>query len=222
MPRRHCPLLLCAVLFGLVVTFVGAFAQGPTKRLVLKDGSYQIVTKWAIQGDRVHYYSAERAEWEDVPNSMVDWDATKQDEPDRATGNLAPDAMQLEEESKPASKELPWDRFRIVRSQVKGDKRIVGDIKIAVYGKASQEQNIVPADAEQLPQGWIKLTPKSALQPGEYAVAELLGKQGMNSYVWDFGVHPDAPANLTVIKPEVSDQKQSSTVDTNEQLQKRK
>ena len=59
-------------------------------------------------------------------------------------------------------------------------------------------------------EGWIKLTPKAPLEPGEYAVAELLGKQGMNSYVWDFGVHADAPANLAVIRPDPADAKQSA------------
>jgi hypothetical protein len=289
-------------------------AQTATKRLILKDGSYQIVTKWEIRGERVHYYSAERAEWEDVPNSMVDWDATKQYEQDRATGKMSPEAIQLEkefqaereeEESRsphvapglrlppeggvyaldtylaepelipldqtggevnrhtahnvlrgvvnpvagakhtieipgPSSKlqvhaslptfyvnidsndedeqdnssktppaELPWDRFRIVRAHTKGDRRIVGAIKVAVYGKASQQEDVVPAVAEQLAQGWVKLTPKAPLEPGEYALAELLGKEGMNSYVWDFGVHPDAPANLSVIRPDPSDRNQS-------------
>jgi hypothetical protein len=127
---------------------------------------------------------------------------------------------QPESAKKPAS-ELPWDRFRIVRAQVKSDKRIMGEIKIAVYGKASQEEQIIPADAEQLGEGWIKLTPKAPLQPGEYAVAELLGKQGMNSYVWDFGVHPEAPANMSVIKPETSQKKSPEPLDDTEKLKKR-
>src|SRR5262249_7368214 len=45
--------------------------------------------------------------------------------------------------------ELPWDRFKIVRMQAKNGKRVVGDIKVAVYGKVSQEQKLVPTNAEQ-------------------------------------------------------------------------
>jgi hypothetical protein len=305
-------------------------AQGPTKRLMLKDGSYQIVTKWEVQGDRVHYFSAERNEWEDVPNSMVDWDATRKYEDDRATGRMSPEAQRLEKElqeerqeeeaksphvapglrlppeggvfaldtylgepqllpldqtgadvnrhtghnvlrsvmnpvsgakhtielagpssklqvhaalptvyinidasdeeaetasSNPKSKtppaELPWDRFRIVRVQVKGDKRIVGTVKVEMHGKSNSEEDAIPAGAEQLQEGWIKLTPKATLQPGEYAVIEMLGKEGMNSYVWDFGVHPDAPANLSVIGPDQTDIKQSSEQGETEKLKKR-
>src|SRR6476660_9626944 len=69
-----------------------------TKRLILKDGSYQVVTKWEIQGDRVHYYSAERDEWEDVPNSMVDWNATNQFEKDRQAQKNSPEARALDKE----------------------------------------------------------------------------------------------------------------------------
>jgi hypothetical protein len=319
---------LTTIFVFLTMLVVPCRGQTATKRLILKDGSYQVTTKWEIQGDRVHYFSAERNEWEDVPNSLVDWKATNQYETDRAAGKMSPEAIQLEKEleaqraedesksphvapglrlpedggvyildtylsepqlisldqtggevnrhtghnvlhgvinpvggskrtielpgarsklqvhaalptiyinlnsgeddeqqadnaKKPVTK-LPWDRFRIVRAQAKGDKRIVGAIKIAVYGKASQEEQIIPADAEQLGQGWIKLTPKAPLQPGEYAIAELLGKEGMNNFVWDFGMHPDAPANLSVIKPETSTPKKTTEVpDETEKLQKR-
>ncbi|HEY7354500.1 MAG TPA: hypothetical protein VH596_17150 [Terriglobales bacterium] len=321
---RSNSILCTAFLLVLIAMSVVSLAQNATKRLILKDGSYQIVTKYEINGDRVHYYSAERGEWEDVPDSLVDWKATNQYEKDRAAGKMSPEAQRLEKElqeqqqedeaksphvapglrlppeggvfaldtylgepqllpldqtggeinrhtghnvlrsvmnpvsgkkhtveipgprsklqvhaslpsiyididaesddddnAKEATAELPWDRFHIVRVEPKGDKRIVGEIKVGVTGKSTQEQDAVPASAEQLGQGWIKLTPKQPLEAGEYAVVEMLGKQGMNSYVWDFGVHPDAPANLSVIRANPSEVKQSSQPDRLEPLKKR-
>jgi hypothetical protein len=118
----------------------------------------------------------------------------RQDQLDKAT--------QIAEKSK--EQDLPWDRFRIVRLQSSKDKRIVGDIKIAIYGKVSQEQKLVPTTATKLTGGWLKVTPSSDLEPGEYAVIELLGSEGMNLYVWDFGVNPSAGANATAWRPDAS------------------
>jgi hypothetical protein len=284
-------------------------AQQLAKRLILKDGSYQLASKWEVKGDRVHYLSAERNEWEEVPKSLVDWEATDKYEKDRAAGAPPPEAVDLDKElaaerradeaksphvapglrlpddggvvlldtfqnqpqlvelqqsngqinqdrkgnilraainpiasarqpielagehakiqahaALPAiyvnveqpdlgadattqvqQKEMPWDRFRIVRLQAKQSKRIVGDVKVAVYGKVSQEEKFVPTSATQLTGGWVKLTPGNELAPGEYAVVEMLGKEGMNLYVWDFGVNSSAPANAAALKPDASE-----------------
>jgi len=308
---------VCAIFFfGALLAFPShSAAQAQSKRLILKDGSYQLATKWEKKDDRVRFFSVERNEWEEIPNSLVDWDATKKWEEDRAAGKESKEAAELEKEMQeereeeelrsphvaaglrlppeggvyaldtylslpelvpldqstgevnrhtghnvlraainplagakstieiagPRSKiqihaslpaiyinlnateqepavtsdsakpgaELPWDRFRIVRADVKNDKRVVGALKNSLTGKSSQEQEEIPATAEQMSEGWVKLTPKAPLAPGEYAVAELLGEQGMNSYVWDFGVHADAAANLSVIRPDPAELKSS-------------
>jgi len=46
------------------------------KKLVLKDGSFQLVKDYRRNGERVRYLSAERGDWEEIPATMVDWDAT--------------------------------------------------------------------------------------------------------------------------------------------------
>jgi len=294
---------------------VSAPAQQLAKRLILKDGSYQLATKYEIKGDRVRYLSAERGEWEELPKSMVDWAATEKYENDRTAGSAFPEVRDLDKEleaerkaeeakypevapglrlsddnaiflldvfqnepqlvdlqqssgqlnrnrkenilrgainpvasakqtielaglhakvqahstlpaiyvnvapeqdsaapaSQPQQPELPWDRFRIVRVQSKQGKRIVGAVKISVIGKTSQEQSLIPSRSEQITGGWVKVTPSEELAPGEYALVEMLGKEGMNLYVWDFGVNPAAPANSSVRRPEASAMKKSDT-----------
>jgi hypothetical protein len=58
-------------------------AQNPNPvhrtRLILKDGTYQIVLSYKVVGQRVQYLSAERgAEMEEIPLDLVDLPATKQ------------------------------------------------------------------------------------------------------------------------------------------------
>ncbi len=277
-------------------------AQQLAQRLILKDGSYQSVSKYEVKGQRVRYLSAERGEWEDVPNDLIDWEATKKYNEGRSKAEPSPEARQLDEEAEAELKaeearspavaaglNLPSDggvflfdryqgepqlvelsqnggeinrnmagnilrgainpiasskqsiqlpgqhakvqahvmqpaiflnplppeanekgapadasqggHYRIVRAEVKKDVRVVGNIKIAVYGKVSQQQKFIEAGLEPVSGGWVKLTPVTELGPGEYAVVELLGKEGMNLYVWDFGVNPSAKSNPAAWKP---------------------
>jgi hypothetical protein len=51
--------------------------MGKNHRLILKDGSYQVVRQYQVVGDRVRYLSQERGDWEELPSNLVDWDATR-------------------------------------------------------------------------------------------------------------------------------------------------
>jgi hypothetical protein len=101
----------------------------------------------------------------------------------------------------------PSERFRIIRMESKGGKRVAGSVKTAVTGKTKSESRLVPSTATAMTGGWLKLAPTEPLAAGEYAVAEMLGKEGMNLYVWDFGVNPSAPANTSTWKAEPADQR---------------
>ena len=52
------------------------------KKLMLKDGNFQLVREYERKGDRVRYFSQERGAWEEIPAAMVDWDATAKAEAD--------------------------------------------------------------------------------------------------------------------------------------------
>lgn len=269
---------IIAITFLLAAALL-APAQEKTQRLILKDGTYQVATKWEFNGDRVRYYSAERYEWEELPRSLVDWDATEkfnteQAKPVPATeeeiadrpvyaspGVRLPDTggVQLLDtvDGKPRLTELnqsngelnrqtgrnvlrsiinpiptsvkqtvelhgaraqvrtsatqpviflnvdygesdaaaktapsvpPDLRFRIVRLRAGKDARTVSDLRISLRGNIKEKQNTVECVTEVLTSGWLKLTPRAPLAPGEYAVAEMLTPDQANIYVWDFGV----------------------------------
>src|SRR5580700_3775218 len=335
-PKSRRKLLLAAVALSLLSLPLLLHAQDMARRLILKDGSYQLVTKYEVKGDRVRYKSAERDEWEELPSSLVDWPATEKDkyEKDRATaaipeaaaieketdaereaershlpqvapglrlpeesgvflldnfqgqpqlvemqqlesdvnrntrGNIfrgavnpiasakqtvelegehatlhahvavpsiyinideqdrsnpevpegetasakpsqpsldAPRAQQPQRPQQPQQPEqaiIPFDRFRIVRAKAKGGKRVVSDLKRNVAGKVSQNQDFVKTTITRVSGDWLKLTPIEDLAPGEYVLVEMKGTEGMNLYVWDFGVNPKAPANANPWKPD--------------------
>jgi len=122
-----------------------ALDQTPTTphrtRLILKDGTYQIVMSYRIVGNLVHYISAERggAE-EEIPLSLVDLDAThrweKQHTKPTDTDNPQPPAIDpelLKEETDRASLtpevakdlRLPEDDSTLVLDTFQGNPELV-------------------------------------------------------------------------------------------------
>ncbi len=299
-PRALFSLTLLAMVAVVTLHPVSMAGQQVSKRLILKDGSYQSVVKYEIQGDRVHYLSAERFEWEDIPSALIDWDATKKYEADLSSGKLVRKVEETPEEREEREKEdanspeiapglrlpgsggvflfnefqgkpelaeivqngselnknakkstlraainplstarqnfeikgehaqiqshvsrptiyididegpesnaiAPGERFRLVRADAKNGVRVIGNVKVSLSGKVSQQTNFMPATVEKVGTGeWMKLVPSGELPAGEYAVVEMLGAQEMNLYVWDFGVNPKAGANPNSWQPAAS------------------
>ena len=72
---RPIQFLLIAIVLILAAGSRPAWAQ---TKLYLKDGTYLLVKSYQIEGDRVHYYSVAEGQWEDMPLSLVDLQATQQ------------------------------------------------------------------------------------------------------------------------------------------------
>ena len=75
----------------------GIPATGANHRLILKDGSYQVVRDYQIVGDRVRYLSQERGDWEEMPADLIDWDATRKWERDNASAAAKAESPDMDE-----------------------------------------------------------------------------------------------------------------------------
>ncbi len=100
----------------------------------------------------------------------------------------------------PTSTSSVDSRYAILRTDVRTEARVLDSF--ALDPSRPQDETTWTA-AQVLPGGhWLKLTPKSPLVFGEYALVEVLSDREINLNVWDFGIHPVAPENRDALKPE--------------------
>ena len=78
---------------------LAAFAWAANLKLYLKDGTFQIVREYQVQTDRVHFYSTERSQWEDIPLDLVDLKRTEAEAAARKA-QLDADSKAIAEEEK--------------------------------------------------------------------------------------------------------------------------
>jgi hypothetical protein len=244
------------------------------QKLMLKDGSFQLVREYAVHGDRVRYYSLDRSQWEEIPADLVDWDATGKaaaQEQQRETAIVAKvhnqetarlaqpldiDASlevasgiflppgaglfafdgkavlplpQAETNSKlskghfveqvmipvpiiptrhnvsvrglHAKLRLRTDQpefymrtadartpeMQLIRAKAHGENRQIENVD-ELFGQQRAAGDTISMQRWEIARGVYRFTLSKPLAPGEYALAEAIGDEGMSLYVWDFGV----------------------------------
>ena len=92
------------VFLVLAGTVVGSLPLHAAIKLYLKNGTFQLVKSYEVQGDRVRYYSLERSDWEEMPTALVDFEATKNAQAEERVQQ----SQQLEQ-----ARKLEHERFQI-------------------------------------------------------------------------------------------------------------
>src|SRR4029077_5672737 len=80
------------------------------KKLVLTDGTFQLVREYSVDGDRVRYWSVERSAWEEIPTNLVNWDATHEGEPNQSKREAERKAKLRASELAERTKDINVDR----------------------------------------------------------------------------------------------------------------
>lgn len=254
------------------------------KKLMLKDGSFQLVREYQVEGDRVRYYSIDSSQWDEMPADLVDWDKTKKIAEEEARQDAAVLAKERKVEAQRSAEPLdidasveaapgvflppgvgvfafdgktvlklaqapinsklvkkkvveqifvpvpiiptqhsitihrPHAEYRVengqpefymrladgsepdlelVRATTRGDSREIEKLD-ELFGEKRLRKSTLPMQRWEVAPGLYRFTLGTPLAAGEYALAEVVKDNGINLYVWDFGI--DAPSKGTGVK----------------------
>jgi hypothetical protein len=99
-------LLFAVLVFGITLSAANL-------KLYLKDGGFQLVREYAIEGDRVKYYSVDRSDWEEIPADLVDLKRT--DAEAGARKSTLEIQQKQDDEEKAAAREIRQEILKIPR-----------------------------------------------------------------------------------------------------------
>ncbi len=83
--------------FLLPLFFLPVFLFASNVKLYMKDGNYQIVREYKVEGDRVKFFTVERDEWEEMPVALIDLKRTEAEQSAKQT-EINKQAKEISEE----------------------------------------------------------------------------------------------------------------------------
>ncbi len=187
-------LALCLI----AILLFGIAARAADQKLILKDGTDQRVSSWERQGDRIRFFSTERQEFEEIPESLVDWKATEEAEQEaKKAADEAAAAFAVKRAASPRFQVAPGvalpgsegayvydgkNLLALLQSQatIRNDRarQIVGTLAPVVSGRAFVELEGIAAKVAVTGASPVFFLRLSQVSPAGYALVRVIPKDG--------------------------------------------